>query len=270
MRGTRRRPRANSALITIGTILGLGLLWEGAVRLLEIPRFVLPAPSGIAVKLVEMIPTLLHHAGATLSHAAVGYVIGVTSGILLAVLMTLSPGVRSAVYPLVIASQTVPKIAIAPLLVIWFGVGMVSKVLMVALLAFFPVLINSLTGLSTVTRDQLDLMKSVDASKFEEYRRLRIPNAIPWIFAGLKLGLTVSIIGAIVSEWVAATAGLGHLLVLYNATLRTTEVFVVLTALIVIASSAFAVIMLAERLFSWQARLHTQRSTVATSAEGSM
>ena len=185
---------------------------------------------------------------------------------LIAVTMALAPAIRTAIYPLVIASQTTPKIAIAPLLIVWFGLGLLPKVLIVALLTFFPVLINTLAGIDGTDRGHLDLLKSVNATRWQTYRQVRLPAAIPYVFAGLKLALTISVIGAIVSEWVSANAGLGYLLLFYNAGLRTTELFAVLLFLVLSASLAFGVLLFLERMLSWEARISGSATTSTTTA----
>jgi NitT/TauT family transport system permease protein len=182
----------------------------------------------------------------------------------IAILMAISPVIRAAMYPIVIASQTTPKIAIAPLLIVWFGLGLLPKVMMVALLAFFPVLINTLAGIDNTDRGHLELLRSVNATRWQTYRQVRLPAAIPYVFAGLKLALTVSVIGAIVSEWVSANAGLGYLLLFFNAGLRTTELFAVLLFLVLAASIAFGILLLIEKTFSWESRLSASSSTSTT------
>jgi NitT/TauT family transport system permease protein len=230
-------------------------VWEFAVIILEIPPFILPSPSLVVQRFFALSDTLLRHSQFTFLEAALGFGVGATSGTLLGFVMVLVPAIRSAIYPLVIATQTTPKIAIAPLIILWFGVGLFPKVLIVALLAFFPVLINVVAGLESTDRAQLDLMRSVDASQWQIYRHVRFPAAVPFIFAGLKLGLTISIIGAVIAEWVASQRGLGYLLLFYNAQLRTANIFAVLIALLLMASLSFGLIILAERLFSWDAKM---------------
>lgn len=247
-------------------LVGLISLWQGYVALARPPEFILPGPIVIAQTFVEILPALGRHTMATVTVGGLGFVAGSVFGLLLAVLMSLVPPVRSAVYPIVIGSQTTPKIAFAPLLIVWFGVGLLPKVIIVALLAFFPVLINTLVGLDTTDRGYMDLLRSVNASQSEAYRKVRLPASVPFIFAGLKLALTVSVIGAIIAEWVASNQGLGFLLLFYNATLRTPELFAVLVALVLLASGAFGLLVLVERLISWEARVVKSSSTAEETA----
>jgi NitT/TauT family transport system permease protein len=238
--------------------------WELFVRLTQPPAFILPAPSAILATFVEDFGLMFRHFLSTFQIAGIGFLAGALTGMTIAILMAVSPVLRAAMYPIVIASQTTPKIAIAPLLIVWFGLGLLPKVMMVALLAFFPVLINTLAGIDGTDRGHLELLKSVNATRWQTYRQVRLPAAIPYVFAGLKLALTVSVIGAIVSEWVSANAGLGYLLLFYNAGLRTTELFAVLLFLVLAASLAFGVLLLLEKRFSWEARVSTSSSTTAT------
>lgn len=253
------------------TVVLLFALWEGGVRILDVPAFILPAPTHVIVRFVELFGTIADNSTTTLAAISVGYLVGTMGGLVLAIVMTLFPSIRAAIYPIVLATQTTPKIAVAPLFIIWFGVGLTPRVLIVALLAFFPVLINSVAGLTNIDKLQLDLMRSVHSNRWQIYRYIRIPNAIPYIFAGLKLALTVSIIGAIVAEWVASSSGLGYLLVFYIATLRTPDLFAVLLGLLVVATAAFGAIMLLERAFSWEAKIRGGESTaVVEQADAAM
>lgn len=261
------------ALGPVLVLVGFIALWEGYVFFMDPPHFILPAPSAIALRFPRLFDTLVQHSIVTMTVIVIGFGGGTIAGLFLAVLMSLNAALRNGIYPIVIASQTTPKIAIAPLLLVWFGVGLMPKFLIVALLAFFPVLINTLAGLDGTDRGHLDLMKSVNASRWQTYRDVRLPAAIPYVFAGLKLALTVSVIGAIIAEWVAGNQGLGFLLLFYNATLRTTELFVVLVALVLLATVAFGLVVLVERLLSWEARTRaaaTGTSTITVAQESSL
>ena len=251
-------------------LLGVLLLWELFVIVVNPPRFILPAPSAIITTFINNFGLLFRHFTSTFQIAGLGFIAGTVAGMTLAILMAVVPFIRSAVYPLVIASQTTPKIAIAPLLIVWFGLGLAPKIMMVALLTFFPVLINTLAGIDSTDRGHLELLRSVNASRWQTYRSVRLPAAIPHVFAGLKLALTISVIGAIVSEWVSANAGLGYLLLFYNAGLRTTELFTVLLFLVLSASVAFGILLTLERLLSWQARISRSATASTTATEAHM
>jgi NitT/TauT family transport system permease protein len=244
------------------TLALLVLAWEAAVQLFAVPSFILPPPSAVIVTMISESELLLTNALTTMLEAGLGLVLGTVVGLALAMLMTLVPALRGALYPLVIGTQTTPKVAIAPLLILWFGADLLPKVLIVALLAFFPVLINSLAGLESSSAAHLELLRSVNASQWQMYRHIRVPAAIPFIFAGLKLALTSSVIGAVVAEWVASDRGLGFLLIRYNAAFRTTDLFAALFTIVAVASLSFLLLDLAERWLSWEARIHANRAAV--------
>lgn len=250
--------RYRNPLVTLGLALFVLLLWEGAVRLFAIPTLVLPPPSAIALNIHANFSKLLGHAWVTSYEIMVGFAVGTLLGIGTALAMVELPALRGLVYPWVIASQTVPKIAIAPLLIIWFGVGILPKIMIVALLALFPVLINTVSGFESTDRGHLDLLHSVDASKRQIYWHIRFPSALPFIFAGLKLAITVSVIGAIVGEWVASTQGLGYLLLFHTQYLDMVSTFAVLVVLVVLGIGFFAVIALLERALSWEAKVRRE------------
>jgi NitT/TauT family transport system permease protein len=239
-------------LLPVAVVILVLLLWELVVRMTDVPQFILPAPSVIITVGYSMRSTLLSHGLATVGEALLGFFVGSVFGIALALLLNAATILRSALYPLILATQTTPKIAIAPLFVIWFGVGLLPKVLIVALLAFFPVLVNTTAGLEATDQSQRDLFSSVAATRWQVYRHLKLPAAVPYLFAGLQLGLTVSMIGAIIGEWMGSDRGFGFLLLLYNSQLRTAELFVVIVILVIATSLLFGLIVWCERRFSWE------------------
>ena len=229
--------------------------WELAVRVFTVSNLVLPPPSLVALNIAGAYSNLLSHTGATAFEILSGFFAGAILGIGTAFVMTKFPSVRSSVYPIVIASQTIPKIAIAPLVIIWFGVGIYPKILIVALLAFFPILINTIAGFESTDRRHIDLMRSVNASEVDVYRHIRFPTAVPHIFAGLKLGITSSVIGAIVAEWVASSKGLGYLLLFYTQYLDMESAFAVLSILVILGVACFWIVEIIENRFSWDVKL---------------
>lgn len=252
----------SAAILPILSFVLFLVIWQVAVVMFGIKEFILPAPTSILMALISDAGELADHMWVTLGTLGLGYAAGVAVGIGLAVLMTLMPLFRAAVYPLIVASQTIPKIAIAPLLILWFGVGVLPKVLIIALLAFFPVLINTVSGLESTDRGHLELMRSVNAGFWKVYRHVRLPAAIPNLFAGLKLALTVSVIGAIVGEWVAGNTGLGYLLLAYNSSLQTSRLFAALIVIIAISTISFLLISWLEQRVSWRVRLDAGGGTV--------
>jgi NitT/TauT family transport system permease protein len=217
---------------------GLLLLaaWEGGCRVFHVPELVLPPPSAIIGKIVSLSTSgmIWPHLWATLVEIVIGFLLGVFAGLLLGGLISLVPVLERLVYPYIVALQTLPKVAIAPLFIIWFGYGLSSKVVVTALVCFFPVLVSVVAGFHATDQDQLDMMKAFGASKWQTLVRLRIPSALVLIFAGLEIAAVLAVIGAIVGEFVGAQAGLGFLIVTLNFNLDVAGVFAVLVYLSVI------------------------------------
>lgn len=226
--------------------------WEAAVRVARIPAFVLPAPSAIWAKFLADIPLLVPHTLVTLEEIVVGYLVAAGGGLLVAVLIVQFKTVERVVYPYIVASQTIPKIAIAPLLIIWLGAGLLPKILIVAVIAFFPVTVNTVAGLRAVEEHYLNLLRSVAASDAQVFVRLRFPYALPFVFAGLKLATTLAVLGAIVAEFMGASEGLGYLILSSTFNFEVPRVFVSLGVLIAIGVLFFGVISLLERCLSWK------------------
>lgn len=226
--------RLNAHLIqSIAVAAALVSIWEGACRLFGISPLVLPAPSSIVARLYELIVsgTIWPHFWATLVEILSGFVLGSVAGLVVGALVSLIPVFERLVYPYLVALQTLPKVAIAPLFIIWFGYGLTSKVVITALVCFFPVLVSVIAGFHSTDRDQLDMMKAFGATKWQTLVRLRIPSASVLIFAGLEIAAVLAVIGAIVGEFVGAQVGLGYLVVTLNFSLDVAGVFAVLIVL---------------------------------------
>lgn len=229
-------------------LLGIVVLWEVAARVTDVPRYILPAPTEIAERIVRSWPILWEHSLVTLTEIAVGFAMGVILGLGLAIPIAYSAVVRNTLYPLIVASQAVPKIAIAPLLVLWLGFDIWPKIVVTALMVFFPVTVTAAEGLTSVDRNLLDLLRSVHANRAQIFFKIRFPHALPHIFSGLKIGITLAVVGAVVGEWVGADSGLGYLLVYANTLLDSTLLFAALFLLIVIGVVLFILVGIAERL----------------------
>jgi NitT/TauT family transport system permease protein len=209
-------------------------LWEGAIRYFEVPSFLVPPPSAIVVALWSGLSSgyYFSHAGVTAFEALVGFAAGSALGVVLGGLIVVFPTIERIVYPYIVALQTIPKVAIAPLMVVWFGFGLTSKVLVVALVSLFPVLVNVIAGLRAVDQDRLDLLRALTATRWQVFRYLRFPNALPFLFAGLNTAIVLAVIGAIVGEFVGANKGIGFLILQANYQLDiagTFSLFVVLS-----------------------------------------
>ena len=240
---------------TVAILAALVALWELLVHLLKVPTYLLPAPTVIAEALVSDWPFFVKHASATILQIVLGLSVGVTLGLTLAILMSQSRVVAQALYVPILATQTTPTIAIAPILIIWFGVGLLPKIIVIAIFSFFPVLVNTLTGLQATGRKMEALMESVDASKWQTYRYIRIPMALPHDFAGFRLAAAAAVIGAVVVEWVSSSEGLGYLLILHQSRLNVDLAFATLVILMGLGIAVFVITALLERRFSWAKRL---------------
>lgn len=225
------------------------VVWELAVRLLDIPELILPAPTLIFVELWQNRDMYLTFTVPTLIEVILGFVVAAITGIALAVAVSFNGFMRRTVYPLLISSQMVPKIAIAPLLIIWFGTGLEAKTLIALLIAFFPIMVATMVGLAAVDPDMVRLFRSMGASAVNTFFKLRLPAALPNVFAGLKLGMTMALVGAIVAEFVASNKGLGYYLIYANGMLDTTGVFAALFLLTVMGVVLYYIVEMTERFF---------------------
>jgi NitT/TauT family transport system permease protein len=209
------------------------LAWEGIVRAWHIQEFLVPAPSAIGRALMAGLTSRLYvdHFGVTLYESLLGFLIAAAAGIACGTVIAQFRVVEQTLYPYLVALQTLPKIAIAPLLIVWLGFGLTSKVVIAALVAFFPVLVNVIVGLKTVDASKLDLMRSLDASRWQTFRYVTFPNALPFVFAGLDIAIVFSVLGAIVGEFVGSQRGLGNLILQFHTSLDIAGMFAVLLLL---------------------------------------
>lgn len=237
------------------TLLVLILIWELSVQIGKVPAYILPAPTAIAGVFGNYWHRLLPNALVTLSEVLIGFIGAVVVGVPLAVMIVYSRAMEKAVYPLIVASQTVPKVAIAPLLLTWFGYGMTPKIVIVILLAFFPIVINSVMGLKSSSREMIYLARSMGASGFQTFWRFRLPQALPSIFAGLKLATVLSVIGAVVAEFIGADKGLGYLILIAGANFDITRQFASIILITLIGVLFFVTLEQLERFFiPWKTR----------------
>jgi ABC-type nitrate/sulfonate/bicarbonate transport system permease component len=231
---------------------GLGI-WEAAVQFYAVPHYILPAPSAIAVTMVEKRVSLVGHALVTLQEMLLGFGLAAGSGIILAILMFELPVLEKALYPYVIGSQTVPVFAIAPLLVVWFGYGIPSKVLMAAVIVFFPIVLNTLDGLKSTDADVVNLLQVMQANRWQLLWKVQLPSALPFILSGAKIGISISTIGAVIGEWVGSKAGLGRLMLDANSQLQVSLVFAAIFCLSLMGLGLFGLMTLVERwMMPWR------------------
>lgn len=238
--------RTGQVIGSVAVLAVVLLAWQFLPQMLNTPSYVVPVLSDVLAALVDpaAFPRYVSNAGATMTEVLLGLLIGVTLGLVLAVTLAQLPRVYGVVFPYIVAIESIPKVAIAPLFVIWFGFGLPSKVVVVVLLAFFPMLVNTIHGLRTVDRDQIDLFRVNGASPLQLRLRLMIPAAMPQIFSGLELAVANAMIGAIVAEFVGAQKGLGVLILQAQGRMQTPAVF----ALLIILSALGILLNLAVRV----------------------
>jgi len=231
------------------------LVWESAIRWSGLPAFILPSPAAVLQRTIRAIQdgTLIRHTLATLIEVLGGLSLGMTSAIIIGYGLAKSRTVERFLSPYIVASQSIPIVAIAPLLVIWFGPGRLSKIMISALIVFFPILINTIVGIRSVPDDLRDLMRSLRATRWQVFSQLEVPASLPVLLGGLKVGATLSVIGAVVGELVGANEGLGFLINIGRGVYDTTLVYVSVFVLIALAMSLFSLVALLERyLLAWQ------------------
>jgi NitT/TauT family transport system permease protein len=253
-RKTRKPSFSNLWLLGVSLITGL-IIWEVAVRATGLPPFILPAPKQVWIRLVEVLVdgTLWRHTQITAREVFLGLALGAGLAVLLGYVVAKSRVMERLLSPYLVASQAIPVVALAPLLVLWFGPGMFSKVLICGLIVFFPVLVNTIVGVRAVPEELRDLMRSLRASRLQVIKYLELPAALPIILGGIRIGATLAVIGAVVGEFVGADKGLGFLVNIARGQYDTALVFVAIATLIVMALCLYGlVIFIEKRLLKWQ------------------
>ena len=246
-RRRQRRERSASVAAPVIAVVVLLIIWEGLVRTFRVPTYLLPAPSLIVAEMIQRNDSLLRAAVPTIQEILAGFGLSIVIGIPLALAMFLwGPFARTA-YPLLVSAQAVPKAAIAPLFVVWFGFGVLPKVLIAFLISFFPIVISTVVGLGSLQREKLFLAQSMGLSPLATFLKIRLPQALPSIFGGLKVAITLAVVGAIVGEFVASDNGLGYLLMTANGNQNTPLLFAGFISLTVIGVLLFVAVECAER-----------------------
>ena len=232
-------------------------LWQLAAdldviaRALHIEPFLVPSPSEIAQSLWADRSLLADNAWVTLQEVLAGFALSVVAGVAFAVALHLSPALRRAFYPLLVASQTIPIVVVAPILVVWFGFGIGPKLAIIALICFFPITVNTLDGLRSVDTDLIKMMRTLDAGRWQVLRRVECPTALPYFFSGAKIAVAVAVIGAVFGEWAGSSSGLGHLIQQASAQLETARTFAAVVVLSALAILLFGLLGVVERRVAW-------------------
>ena len=242
------RDRARTLVLPVVAAAIVIGCWEAVVRIKHIPNTLLPAPSAVAYRLMETLPFLLGQAVPTTIETIASFLISMVLGIFIAVLICKSRLIRDALYPNIVLFQLIPKIALAPLFIVWLGIGSTSRITFAVFISFFPVVVATLTGLMSVDRELLRLCKAVGADKSRIYAKVRFPAAVPHLFAGLKIAITFAMIGVIVGEFITAQAGLGYMILFAASQAEMTLIFASIVVLCVIGLILYGLIVMAEAL----------------------
>ena len=241
-----------SWMAPVVTLAAALIAWELVVDLFTVPEYLLPPPTGVARAMAAEWRYLLFHTWVTTKEILLGFALAVLVGIPTAVAIVSSPTLERAIYPLLVASQSVPKIAIAPLLIFWAGIGTLPKVLVAFLISFFPIIIDTVVGLRSVEPEMLHLARSMGAGERRIFVKIRFPSALPNIFAGFKVAVTLAVVGAIVGEFIQADQGLGYALLQANAVLNTKLSFAAIIVLAALGVVMFVIVDVIERrLIPW-------------------
>lgn len=249
----------------IGTVFIIILLWHFAVIFFDIPEYLIPAPLTVGEYIFRKWNFLLSHSWVTTYETLAGFFLSILVGIPLAITLVWSKILDRSIMPILVVSQTFPKVAIAPLLIIWFGLGLLPKVLVSFIIAFFPVVISGVTGMRSVETEMLELIHSMRASSLQIFWKMRLPYALPHLFSGFKVAITFAIVGAVIGEWVGADKGLGYMLLWANANLDTVLLFSILASLTVIGVILYYSVVMVERLIiPWHVSIREEEAPQPT------
>jgi NitT/TauT family transport system permease protein len=244
------RVRARDILVGVLVLTVMTAAAEFGVRVFDIEPFVLPAPSAVFADLVARPQLYAEQTWITFYETIIGFSLAVIFGLVAAILITYSRILQTILFPLIVLLQIVPKVAIAPLLIVWVGFGLESKIIIALLVAFFPIVVDTITGLRAAEQDLVDLVRVLKGSKWQEFTQVRFPYAIPFIFSGLKVAVTLAVIGAIIGEFVGASQGLGYLIMVANSELRLDMSFAAILLLSAMGLALYAAVSLVQRLMA--------------------
>ena len=254
-----------TAALSVVTFVAFVVVWEVIVRAFDVPNIILPAPSAVAAAFWSSLRSgeLVWHTLVTLFEILAGFVLGAAIGLVTGFVIALFPLAERILYPYIVAFQTIPKVAIAPIIVIWFGFGPSSKVVITATIAFFPLIASTVTGLRAAPQEQVEMLITYTASRWQVFRMVRLPQALPYIFFGLDVAIVLSVIGAIVGEFVGAKSGLGYLILQKNFNFDLAGTFAVLIVLSAIGVGLHAITSWVQRRVVFWVDLAGKHVTVA-------
>lgn len=225
-------------------------IWQVSIEIWKIPQYILPSPKDIIVTFFKIIPNITNHIYATLYEAMVGFVISILFALILAILMDNVKIIKKCIYPVVVVSQTIPIIVLAPLFIIWFGLGILPKVIVVVLVCFFPILVSLIDGLESVDTDMINLLKTMGASKFQIFTMVKLPSSTVNFFSGLRIAATYSIMGAIIGEWLGGGKGLGIYMIRAKNSYALDKVFAVIIIIVMLSMALFGLLYLLQYYFT--------------------
>ena len=231
-------------LIPIVFQLIILFIWQIAIDKWKIPQYILPSPKDIISTLVTIVPSITKHIYATLYEALLGFLISIIVALILAILMDNVKLIKKCLYPILVVSQTVPIIALAPLFIIWFGYGMLPKIIVVVLVCFFPIVISLIDGLESVDRDMINLLKTMGASKFQIFTMVKLPASTVNFFSGLRIAATYSIMGAVIGEWLGGDKGLGVYMLRTKNSYALDKFFAVIIIIVILSMTLFGLLYL--------------------------
>jgi NitT/TauT family transport system permease protein len=245
---SRSHARISAVIYPAMTVIATLVAWEFGTRVFNVPAFLLPSPSQIVVSLADNAALILKHGWTTTVEIVLGFLLSIALGVPLALAIFVWPAFSRSVLPLLVSSQAMPKVAVAPLFLVWFGFGLLPKVLIAFLIAFFPIVISTVVGLASIEQEKIHLARSMGLGAAATFFKIRLPSALPSVFGGLKISITLAVVGAVVGEFVGGDAGLGYLLMVANGNIDTPLLFAGLIALTVQGVVLYYLVELAERL----------------------
>lgn len=243
---------AKDVLAFLGFLLGVLVVWEAVVRYFALPAYLLPSVFDVLRQLGIRFGLLMKHSQVTIIETLAGLALGGTVGTVTGVAIVYVRLIRTGLYPLIVGFQAVPKVAVVPLFVIWFGYGLLPKIAMSFLISFFPMVVATIAGLTSVPYSLIEHLKSMNATEWQIFRKLRVPNSLPYLMDGFKISLPLAVIGAIVGEFAASEEGLGAIIMLASSTQDTPLIFAGLLVISIISMLMFGLIVLLDRLVWWR------------------
>lgn len=237
-----------NGLLPVSVVLLALIVWEICVHMFQVPAWILPAPTDVFSTLIQDGSLILYHAVTTIKESILGLLLATAAAIILAVFLDSSQWVRKAFYPLLITSQTIPIIALAPLFLIWFGYGMLPKVLIVALVCFFPIAVNVSDGFRETDPEMLKLLKANGAKGIQIFWKVKLPSSLPFFFSGMRIAATYSVMGSVIGEWLGGSRGLGIQLIRAAQSYRTDLLFAIIVVIVMLSLLVFSIVELLSRV----------------------